>query len=139
MKNQTFPYMVLLNFIVVLHYHSCMHGVFLFFTVRCLMKFFFSFSIQTEMTRHDKLEFNLYCEKLSTLSLSKRYYFSIYFLFCTSNQGVFSSLLILSLFLCFYFLCPQLCSVAGFYSRGLVQHRGNMLAFHVIGKEGILS
>ena len=83
-----------------LQYHSCMQGIFLFFTVGWFIKCFVSFSIQTQMTRPDKLEFNLYCEKLSTFSLS--------YFFLVSNQGAFSSLCILIPFPCFRFPSPTL-------------------------------
>ena len=67
------------------------------------MKCFVSVSIQTQMTRPDKLEFNLYCKKLSTFSLSYNFFFK-------SNQGVFSSLCVLIPFPCFCFPSPTLFS-----------------------------
>ena len=76
------------------------------------------------MTRPDKLEFNFYCEELSAFSLS-------YYFFFHSNQGVFSSLRILIPFP-FFVSPPPLCSMAGFYSWGVVPHRGNLLVFRVI-------
>lgn len=57
------------------------------------------------MSRREKLELNLSCEKVSMLSLSKKFCFFPFFY--ASNQGILSSILSLSPFLCFYFCSPH--------------------------------
>lgn len=109
-----------------LQYHICMQGVFLFFTVGWFMKRCFFFNTNTNDKAWQVRIQLLLWKAISILSL-------ILFFF-HSNQGVFSSLSILIPFP-FFVSPPPLCSMAGFYSWGVVPHRGNLLVFHVIEME----
>lgn len=116
--------MVLLNFKVVYNIISLHARCFSVLHCRMIHEALFLFSIQTQMTRPDKLEFNFYCESYQH-SLSHAIFF-------TPNLRVFSSILIP---FPFFVSPPHFVQWLGSILEGVVPHRGNLLVFHVIEME----